>query len=58
MKRTIEFSFQENEYYLQEDETRIFAIKASDLKFDSVEFYNGVYKNTTLQLFPCSDRLT
>ena len=50
MKRTIEFSFQENEYYLQEDETRIFAIKASDLKFDSVEFYNGVYKNKSANI--------
>ena len=50
MKRTIEFSFQENEYYLQEDETRIFTIKASDLKFDSVDFYIGVYKNKSADI--------
>ena len=45
MKRTIEFSFQDDEYFLREDGTRIFTIKASDLKFNSVDFYSGVYKN-------------
>ena len=48
MKRTIEFSFQDDEYFLREDGTRIFTIKASDLKFNSVDFYSGVYKKKML----------
>ena len=50
MKRTIEFSFQEDEYFLREDGTRIFTIKASDLKFNSVDFYSGVYKNKSADI--------
>lgn len=44
MKRTIKFSFQDGKYLLEEDECQIFAIDASDLKFNSLEFYSGVYK--------------
>lgn len=50
MKRTIEFSFQEDEYLLREGGTRIFTIKASDLKFNSVDFYYGVYKNKSADI--------
>ncbi len=50
MKRTIEFSFQDDEYFLREDGTRIFSIKASDLKFNSVDFYSGVYKNKSADI--------
>lgn len=50
MKRTIEFSFQEDEYYLEEDGTCIFSIKASDLKFNSVDFYSGVYKDRSADI--------
>ncbi len=45
MKRTIEFNYQDDEFFLQENSNRIFSIKASDLKFNSVDFYTGVYKN-------------
>lgn len=44
MKRTIEFSFHEGTYFLEEEGSQIFAIDASDLKFNSLEFYRGVYK--------------
>ena len=50
MKRTIEFSLQEDEYFLREDGTRIFTIRASDLKFNSVDFYSGVYKNKSADI--------
>ena len=44
MKRTIEFSFQDGKYFLEEDGCQIFAIDASELKFNSLDFYSGVYK--------------
>ena len=50
MKRTIEFNFLDNEYFLQEEGNRIFTIKASDLKFNSIDFYNGVYKNKSANI--------
>lgn len=50
MKRTIEFNFQENEYFLQEEGNRIFIIKATDLKFNSIDFYNGLYKNKSANI--------
>ena len=50
MKRTIEFNFQENEYFLQEEGNRIFTIKATDLKFNSIDFYNGLYKNKSANI--------
>lgn len=50
MKRTIEFKFQGDEYFLQEEGIRIFTIKASDLKFNSLDFYNGVYKNKSANI--------
>ena len=50
MKRTIEFSFQGDEYCLQEDGIIIFSIKATDLKFNSVDFYSGLYKNKTADI--------
>ena len=54
MKRTIEFNFLDNEYFLQEEGNRIFTIKASDLKFNSIDFYNGVYKNKSANIISIS----
>ena len=50
MKRTIEFKFQDEEYLLVENGACIFTIKASDLKFNSVEFYAGVYKDKSADI--------
>lgn len=50
MKRTIEFNFRDNEFFLQEEGNRIFTIKASDLKFNSIDFYNGLYKNKSTNI--------
>lgn len=45
MKRQIEFKFQDDRYFLEEDSEDVFSIKTSDLKFNSIAFYNGVYKD-------------
>lgn len=50
MRRTIEFNYQDNEYYLEENGARIFAIKASDLKFNSLDFYKGVYEGQSVDI--------
>ena len=50
MKRTIEFNFQDDAFFLQENGNHIFTIKASDLKFNSVDFYTGVYKNKSANI--------
>ena len=47
MKRQIEFKFENDRYLLKENGEEIFSIKTSDLKFNSIAFYNGVYKNKT-----------
>ena len=47
MKRLIEFKFDNNSYFLEENGITIFTIKAADLKFNSVDFYRGVYDNKT-----------
>ena len=50
MKRTIEFKFLEDVFFLEEEGNRIFTIKASDLKFNSMDFYTGVYKNKSTNI--------
>ena len=45
MKRIIEFKYQNNSYQLLENGICIFSISALDLKFNSISFYNGVYKD-------------
>lgn len=50
MKRIIEFNFKEEKYFLSENGECIFSIPASDLKFNSVDFYNGVYKNKSIDI--------
>ena len=44
MKRSIEFKYQDEKFFLEENGTPVFSIKISDLKFDSLAFYNGLYK--------------
>lgn len=50
MKRTIEFNYQDDVFFLQEGDFRIFTILASDLKFNSVDFYSGVYKGKSADI--------
>ena len=44
MKRLIEFKYQDGNYILEENGANVFGIKVSDLKFNSLDFYNGIYK--------------
>lgn len=44
MKRLIEFNYQDENYILKENDTVVFSIKVSDLKFNSPAFYEGIYK--------------
>ena len=44
MKRLIEFKYQDEHYFLEENDTVVFSIEVSDLKFNSLAFYNGIYK--------------
>ncbi|MBQ4119079.1 MAG: LexA family transcriptional regulator [Clostridia bacterium] len=45
MKRLIEFNYKEDSYILVENGDTVFSIKATDLKFNCVDFYSGLYKN-------------
>ena len=47
MRRLIEFKCKEDAYVLEENNETVFSIKATDLKFNAVDFYCGVYKNKT-----------
>lgn len=44
MKRSIMFKYEEDNYFLEENGASVFSIKVSDLKFDSLAFYSGIYK--------------
>lgn len=45
MKRIIKLDYKENQYVLKEEDNVIFSINENDLKFDSLKFYNGIYKD-------------
>lgn len=54
MKRLLTFDYKNGEYILMESQKVLFSINASDLKFDALKFYEGVYngehKSTNIQL--------
>lgn len=45
MKRQLKFEFENDKYVIKENESVIFSIDGKDLKFVSVDFYNGIYKD-------------
>jgi repressor LexA len=45
MKRQLTFDFENGKYVLKEDNNVVFSIDGRELKFVSLDFYNGVYKN-------------
>ena len=47
MKRHLSFNYYSGKYVLEENEEIIFEIDSKDLKFDSLDFYNRVYKGKT-----------
>lgn len=52
MKRQLSFDFENEQYILKENGHIIFSIDAQELKFVSLDFYNGVYKgkSTAIEL--------
>lgn len=44
MKRQLTFDFEDGKYVLKEGGQTIFSIDGKDLRFVSLDFYNGVYK--------------
>ena len=52
MKRQLSFDFESEQYILKENGQIIFSIDAQELKFVSLDFYNGVYKgkSTAIEL--------
>ena len=47
MKRQVTFDFENGQYVLKEHGRTIFHIDGKELKFISLDFYNGVYKDKT-----------
>lgn len=45
MERKIEFHGRNGKYYLTENNQDIFQISSSDMRFDSLKFYQGVYED-------------
>lgn len=53
MKRQLIFKFENEKYVIKESDDIIFSIDGKDLKFISLDFYNGVFKDKTaaIELF-------
>lgn len=45
MKRQLKFEFENDRYVIKENNSVVFSIDGKDLKFVSLDFYNGIYKN-------------
>jgi hypothetical protein len=47
MKRQLKFKFKNGNYVVEEDNSTLFTIDGKTLKFISLDFYNGIYKDKT-----------
>ena len=47
MKRQLKFKFENGNYVVVEDNSTLFTIDGKTLKFISLDFYNGIYKEKT-----------
>ena len=47
MKRQLKFKFENGNYVVTEDNSTLFTIDGKTLKFISLDFYNGIYKDKT-----------
>ena len=45
MKRQLKFEFENDRYVIKENDAVVFSIDGKDLKFVSLDFYNGIYKD-------------
>lgn len=50
MKRQLIFTNDNESYYIKENDNIIFTIIMSDLKFNSLDFYNGLYADKSTQI--------
>ncbi|MBR6646110.1 MAG: S24 family peptidase [Clostridia bacterium] len=50
MKRLIELKYADEHYFLEENGDVIFKIKVSDLRFDSLSFYKGIYEGKSVDI--------
>ena len=45
MKRQLNFDYKNGQYVITEKDTVLFSIDGKELKFVSLDFYNGIYKD-------------
>lgn len=45
MKRQLNFNYENGQYVIKEEDTVLFSIDGKELKFVSLNFYNGIYKD-------------
>ena len=45
MKRQLRLEFENDKYVIKEKDSVVFSIDGEDLKFVSLDFYNGIYKD-------------
>lgn len=45
MKRQLTFDYENEHYVIKEDNNILFSIDGRELKFISLDFYNGIYKD-------------
>jgi len=45
MKRQLNFNYENGQYVIKEEDTVLFSIDGKELKFVSLDFYNGIYKD-------------
>lgn len=45
MKRQLKFEFDNDKYIIKENDSIVFSVDGKDLKFISLDFYNGIYKD-------------
>ena len=50
MKRQLIFTNDNESFYIKEKDRIIFTIIMSDLKFNSLDFYNGIYADNSTQI--------
>ena len=45
MKRQLTFDYENEHYVIKEDNNTLFSINGRELKFVSLDFYTGIYKD-------------
>ena len=56
MKRQLKFEFENDKYVIKENDSVVFSIDGKDLKFVSLDFYNGIYKDKSAAIADVQER--